>query len=107
MQWYNSELLDKYIKTVDKLDRNELIKGSRKDTPINTRIPLAITYNRFLPNISKIIRKNWTILSVNESLKKAFQNEAITAFKRNKNLTELFDSNNIENNIIKRINKRL
>ena len=43
LEGYNSELLDKHIKAVEKL----------------TRIPLVVTYNRFLPNIiSKIIRKN-------------------------------------------------
>ena len=56
-QGYNSKLLDKHIKTVDKLDKSELIKGNKKDTPISTRIHLAIRYNRVLPNISKIIWK--------------------------------------------------
>ena len=43
LEGYNSELLDKHIKAVEKL----------------TRIPLVVTYNRFLPNIiCKIIRKN-------------------------------------------------
>ena len=43
LEGYNSELLDKHIKAVEKL----------------TRIPFVVTYNRFLPNIiSKIIRKN-------------------------------------------------
>ena len=104
-QGYSSELLDKHIKTDEKLDRNELIKGNKKDRPISTRIPLEITYNRFLPNISKIIRKNWNILSVNRSLKKIFQNEPVTAFKRNKNFKELIDSNKIQNSIVKKINK--
>ena len=97
--------MDKHIKTDEKLDRNELIKGNKKDRPISTRIPLEITYNRFLPNISKIIRKNWNILSVNRSLKNFFQNEPVTAFKRNKNFKELIDSNKIQNSIVKKINK--
>ena len=71
-QRYDSGLLDKYIITVQKLDRNGIIKGNKKDTPISTHIPLAITYNRFLPNISKIIRKKWNIISVNKSLKQFF-----------------------------------
>ena len=71
-QRYDSGLLDKYIITVQKLDRNEIIKGNKKDTPISTHIPLAVTYNRFLPNISKIIRKKWNIISVNKSLKQFF-----------------------------------
>ena len=68
-QRYNSELLNKHIKTVQKLDRNELIIGNKKGTTRRTHIPLAITYNRFLPNTSKIIREKWKIISVNESLK--------------------------------------
>ena len=60
-QGYNSELLDEHIETVEKLDRNEPIKGNKKCTPITTHIPLAITYNQFLPNINKIIRKKCTI----------------------------------------------
>ena len=35
---YNSELLDKHIKIVDKLDRNELIKRNKKYTTITTPI---------------------------------------------------------------------
>ena len=101
----NSELLGKQIKTVEKLDRNELGKGNKKDMSISTRIPLGITYNRFIPNISKIIQKNWNILSVNESLKKEFQNEQFISFKGIKNLKELIGSNKIENNIVKKINK--
>ena len=92
-QGYNSELLEKRIKTVEKLDSNKLIKGNKKQTLISTRIPLAITYNPFLPNISKIIRNNWNILSVNKSLKRVFQNDQVTAFKHNKNLKELISSN--------------
>ena len=72
---------------------------------ISIRIPLTITYNRFLPNICKIIRKNWNILSVNESPKKSFQNEPVAAFKRNENLKEFIGSNKIENNIEKKISK--
>ena len=70
---YNSELMNKHIKTVQKLDRNELIKGSKRGTPISTHIHLAVTYNRFLPNTSKIIRKKWNVISVNESLKQFFK----------------------------------
>ena len=97
--------MDKQIKTVEELDMNELIKGNKKDTPISTRIPLTTTYNQFLPNMSKIIRKNWNILSVSESLKKNLQNEPVKTFKHNKNLKELIGSNKIENNIVKKINK--
>ena len=94
-----------HIKTVEKLDTNKLIKGNKKDTPINIRIQLAIAYNRFLPNISKIIQTNRNILSVNELLKKNFQIEPVATFKSNKNLKDLIGRYKIESNIVKKINK--
>ena len=54
-QGYDSELLGKHINTVEKLDRNKLIKGDKK--ALCTRIPLAITYNRLLKSIIKIYRE--------------------------------------------------
>ena len=53
------------------------------------RIPLVITYNRFLPKITKTVKKNWNILRTNEKLKEIFKNEAITASKRNKDKQRL------------------
>ena len=83
-QGYNSELLAWYIKTVEKLDKDKLIKGNKKDTTINTRIQLAIIFNRFLPNISKIIQTNWNILSANELLKKIFKTSQLQLSKSTK-----------------------
>ena len=48
-----------------------------------------MTYNWFLTNTTKTIRKNWNILQVIENLKEIFKNEPITAFKRNKNIQEV------------------
>ena len=43
------------------LNRVDLIRG--KDTRRKSNgIPLVITYNRFLPDITKTIKKNWNIL---------------------------------------------
>ena len=33
---------------------------------------LIITYNRFLPNITKTIQKNWNILQIHENFKEFF-----------------------------------
>ena len=33
---------------------------------------LVITYNRFLPNITKTIQKNWNILQIHENFKEFF-----------------------------------
>ena len=45
------------------------------------------------------------MLSVNKSLKRKIKDEPVTAFKGHKNLKELIGNNNIENIIVKKINK--
>ena len=37
------------------------------------RIPLSISYNRTLPNISKIVNRNWQILQINTKFHRVFQ----------------------------------
>ena len=68
------------------------------------RIPLVITYNRFLANITKTIWKNWNILQINKNLKEISKNEPITAFKGNKKIQEIIGRHWIENG---RVNKNL
>ena len=61
------------------------------------RIPLVITCNRFLPNITKTNRKNCNILQINEKRKKSFKNEPITAFERNKIIHKIIRTHWIKN----------
>ena len=84
---YKSDLLDKHISTVEKLDRNEMLKEKVREKPKQTCIPLTITYNRFCPNIGKVIQKHWNLLEINESLKEIFNFQTIAAFRRN-NITQ-------------------
>ena len=83
-QGYKAELINKH-------------KNSRKNCMEKTfkRISLVLKYNRSLPNISKVVRKHWNILSINNSFKEIFQNERVTAFKCNKNLKKIIGSNKI------------
>ena len=56
---------------------------------IQNRIPVSMTYNRFLPNTLNIITKNWSILQISSTLQKAFDKKPLITCKRNKNLNEL------------------
>ena len=56
-----------------------------------------------MPNISNIVRKYWNILNISRTLQGLFEEEPITAFKRNRNLKELIGSNYIENGKVKRV----
>ena len=78
-------MLESLAKLYNILDRIDLITEKDKRQK-SDRIPLVITYNRFLPNITKTIRKNRNILQINENFKEIFKNKLRTAFKRNKNI---------------------
>ena len=99
---YKSALLDQHISAVEKLDRNEIVKEKVIEKPKQTCISLTLTYNRFCTNISKVIWKHSNFLNINESLKEIFDCQPITAFRQNKNLTELIGSNKIEKNKVKK-----
>ena len=99
---YKSDLQHKHISTVEKLNRNEMLKKKVKEKPKQTCIPVTLTYNCFCPNISKVIRKHWSLLELNESLKEIFNCQPITAFRWNKTLKELIGSNEIAKDKIKK-----
>ena len=83
------------------MHKKELLKERDNTTSKETKIPLVLTYCQSLPNISKVVRN---ILSINKAFKEIFQNELVTAFRRNKNLKELIGSNKIEPNKVKKYN---
>ena len=84
--------------------RKELLKERDIITSKETKIPLVLTYSRSLPNTTKVVRKHWNILSINKAFNEIFQNEPVAAFRRNKNLKKLIDSDKIEHNNVKKHN---
>ena len=71
-QRYHSSLISKHLERISLLNRIDLI--TENETPQKSnRTPLLVKYNRFLPNITKTIRKNWNILQVNRNFKRNFQ----------------------------------
>ena len=101
-QVYYKKSIDKHFSKVKTIDRNELLKEKTHDKETQNKTQLVLTYNRYLPNISNIVRKHWNILNISRTLQGLLQDEPITAFKRNRNLKELIGSNCIENGKVKR-----
>ena len=83
-------------------DRNELLKEKTRDRETQNKTLLVLTYNNFLPNINNLVRKHWNILNISRALQVFFQDEPITAFKRNRNLKKLIGSNCIKSGKVKR-----
>ena len=100
-QGYNKKSINQQFSKVKTIDRNELLKKTL-DKETQNKPPLLSACNRFLPNISNIVRKHWNILNISRALQDLFQKEPITVFKRNRNLKELIESNCIKNGKVKR-----
>ena len=99
-QGYDQKLVDKQLEKVDKLVRDDLLQ--EKDEEQDPKgILLILTYNRFLPNLTAVVGKNWNILETSKNLQELFQEHPITAFQRNKNLKEIIGGTYIENDIQK------
>ena len=68
------------------------------------RVPLILTCNQLLSNLTAVVCKNWNILQTNKNLQELFQEHPVTVFKRNKNLKEIIVSTRIENCKVKTFN---
>ena len=77
------------------MKRKELLLTNNKKSTQN-RIPVSITYNRYLPNISKIIIKDSNIWQISSTLQKVFDKKLITTYKRYKNLGQLIGGNTLQ-----------
>ena len=73
-QGYHSSLINKHLERINLRNRIEFTTEKEKQQK-SDRIPFLITYNPFLANITKTIRKNRNILQINENFKKSFKNK--------------------------------
>ena len=104
---YNKKDTTTQINRAISIPRNELLNKIKISN--TERFPLAVTYNRTLPDLKTIIDKNWNILQIEPKLKEIFAELQILTFKRNKNLRDtigckkIFD--NKKNLNVKKFNK--
>ena len=93
---YKGPQLDEQFGRINEIDRKQLL--SYKEKEVNSNLKFITKYNRNLPNIRSIIENNWSILSTNEKLTKAFEDKPILTFKRNKNLKDMLGGTKLQNN---------
>ena len=80
----------------------ELTLLRRYTTQKLDRIPVVITYNRLLPNITETNRKKQNILKINENFIEIFKYESITAFKQKDYPHKIIGMQWIENERVKK-----
>ena len=54
----DQKLVDEQLEKADKLVRDDLLQEKDQEEQDQIRIPLILTYNRFLPNLTAVVRKN-------------------------------------------------
>ena len=87
-EWsYLDNLVNEQVDKVKNLKKKQLLLNNKRT--MQNLIPVSITYNRYLPNISKIITKNWNILQISRTLQKVFGKKPMITYKWNQNLGEL------------------
>ena len=62
------------------MEREQLLLTNKRT--IQNRISVSITCNRYLPNISKIITKNWNILQISLTLQKVLDRKPMITYKK-------------------------
>ena len=61
---YNEDDLNKQMEKVYLIEWKVLLQDNEKSNS-KKNIPLVLTYNRMLPNISQVVKENWHILQIN------------------------------------------
>ena len=95
MRRYNKTDTITQITRAISIPRNELLN---KNKTSNTELlPLAVTYNRALPDLKTITDKK-NFLQLEPKLKETFAEPPVLAFKRNKNLKDIIRGNMVFDN---------
>ena len=69
---YNKKSINQQFSKVKTIDKNELLKEKAHSKEMQSKVPVVLTYNRFLPNISNIVRKHLNILNISRTLQRFF-----------------------------------
>ena len=56
-----------------------------------------MTHNQTLPNLTKILSDDWSLLKINNRLKHIFKEQPIIAYHLNKNLRYVIGDTTVEN----------
>ena len=103
-QGYNQKLVDEQLEKVDEFIKDDILQEKDQEQQDIKPIPLILTYNRFLPNLTGAVRKKLNILQTNKNVPELFQEHPTTVFKRNRNLKEIIRSTRFENDKVKKFN---
>ena len=101
---YKSDIVESQLRRVDNKCRADLLKYKNKTSNID-RVPLVLTFNSALPNVSKILQKRHKTLQNSDKLKNVFPNTSILSFRRDTNLQDILIHKKHNNMFFRKPNK--
>ena len=81
--------MDWVIKRMRQIEKANVLKrgdpaNPRKNKKNEERVALTFLFRKAFPNVSKKIKKHWSILNINMYLSKSLESKPITSFTRKK-----------------------
>ena len=93
---YKENIICNQIEKVDNLERTTLL--NKTNAAWKNVIPFSVRYSLILPNIRKIINKNWHILNINNTFGKVFKATPVNVFHKNTSLRQIIGTDTISHN---------
>ena len=78
---YKKSEVEKQLKKVDSLERDDLLNQIHVKEQRQDRVPLVLTYGGSLPNIHKILRMRANMLQNSERLRQVFRQPPMVAYR--------------------------
>ena len=84
---YSGRSIERQLQKVDKVDRLQLLQKDAKRQKTD-RVPLVLTYSKYLTDIRAILRKHQNTLFTSEQMQEVFPKPPLLAFRRDSNICD-------------------
>ena len=85
---YSGKSIERQLRKVDTLNREDLLKTKNQRKSGNDRVPIVLTYSHLLPDVHKIVRKHIDTLYQSDRMKLVFKQPPVVAYRRDRNLCD-------------------
>ena len=86
---YKKSQVERQLKKVDSLERDDLLNQIHVNEQRHDRLPLVLTYGGSLPNIQKILGMRENMLQNSERLRQVFRKPPMVAYRGGENLMDM------------------
>ena len=85
---YPASFVERQLQKVDKVSTEKLL-SKKPESSKTDRVPMAITYSQYLPDMARLLKSKRHLLHRSERLRQVFPRDPMVAYKRGKNLRDM------------------